>query len=127
VPSFFPILFTGSILAVLGWGGLVILVMGTVPTLGPRWLFFFLLVLAVSGTALPIVAFFNRRFPSKPSANGQVIVKEAVMVGVYACILAWLQLGRLLTFSLAVIVACGIILIEVLLRWNEQSRFKPKE
>ena len=34
-------------LAVIGWGGLVTLVFLTLPTVGPRWLFFFLGVLGI--------------------------------------------------------------------------------
>jgi len=126
LPSFIPIFFTSTVLAVIGWGGLVILILGTTPTLGPRWLFFFLFMLAASGTALPIIAFLHRRFPSSPPVKDSVLVREAVMTGILGCLLAWLQLGRILTFSLAVIMTCGMILIEVLLRWGEQSQFKPK-
>ncbi len=53
-------------LTVIGWGGLLIVIRGTVPTLGPRWFFFFLGVLALTGPVLPIVYFLNQRFPSTP-------------------------------------------------------------
>lgn len=124
--SFVPLLFASAVLAILGWGGLVILILGTTPTLGPRWLFFFFLMLALSGTFLPVINFLHRRFPSNPPVKDTVLVRESILVGIYGCLMAWLQLGRILTFSLAVIVACGMILIEVLLRWGEQSQFKAK-
>src|SRR5574340_718900 len=65
------------ILAVLGWGGIAALIFLTLPTVGPRWLFFFLSVLAVTGVALPLAAFLNRRFPSTPPATVGVVTRQA--------------------------------------------------
>ena len=73
------------------------------------------------------VHFLNLRFPSKPLAGPNVIVRQALWLGVYGDLLAWFQLGRLLTPVLAVFLAVGLILIEVLLRLNERSRFKPPD
>ena len=39
------------ILLVLGWGGLFLLMNTTQPNLGPRWMFFFLLVVGIPGSA----------------------------------------------------------------------------
>jgi hypothetical protein len=125
--SFIKVFLTGLFLSVVGWGGLALLFVYSIPTLGPRWLFFFLLMLSLSGTALPVVFFLNQRFPSKIPAASNVIVREALMVGVYGNIAAWLQMGRILTGTLAIIIACGFILIEALLRWSEQSRWKPSD
>jgi hypothetical protein len=97
----------------------------TLPTVGPRWLFFFLSVLALTGTVLPVVAFLNRRFPSNPPAAPAVILREAIWVGIYGPTLAWLQIGRVLTPALAVLLATGLILIELLLRLRERSQWKP--
>jgi hypothetical protein len=113
------------ILALIGWGGLYFLVNLTQPKVGPRWLFFFLGVLALTGTSLPLVAFFNRRFPSNPPANVGVILREALFIGIYFPTLAWLQLGRVLTLALALLFAFGLIAIEVLLRMRERSQWKP--
>jgi hypothetical protein len=122
VSSFLP---TAFILAILGWGGLFYLVNYTVPTVGPRWLFFFLGVLALTGTSLPFVAFLNRRFPSQPPAVPGVILRQAIWVGIYGPTLAWLQLGRVLTLALALLLALGLVLIEALLRMRERSQWKP--
>jgi hypothetical protein len=122
VTAFLPAAF---ILAILGWGGLYILVNYTLPTVGPRWLFFFLGVLAITGSALPLVAFLNRRFPSTPPAGPIVVLRQAIWAGIYFPTLAWLQIGRVLTTALAVLLAIGLVMIEVLLRLRERSQWKP--
>jgi hypothetical protein len=113
------------LLTVTGWLGLWLVIRGTVPTLGPRWLFFFLGVFALTGPALPVVYFLNKRFPSDPPVNGMVILRQALWVGVFGSTVAWLQLGRVLTTGLALILAGVFVLIEFLLRLFERSRWKP--
>ena len=113
-------------LAVIGWGGLGAVVFFTLPTVGPRWLFFFLGVLALTGSALPFVAYLNRRFPSTPPVNSGVILRQSVWVGIYAATLAWLQIGRVLTPSLALVLALGFVIIEWLIRLREKSQWKPE-
>jgi len=122
VLSFLP---TALLLFFIGWGGLVVLVIETVPTVGPRWLFFFLVVLALTGTVLPATAFLNRRFPSTPPATSTVVVRQALWVGIYGASLSWLQIGRVLTLALGVLLFVGFVLIEFLLRLSERSRWKP--
>jgi hypothetical protein len=122
VSSFLPV---ALILALLGWGGLIVLVNFTIPTVGPRWLFFFLGVLALTGTILPVIAFLNRRFPTSPPATNGAVFRESIWVGIYVPTLAWLQLGRVLTPALALLLAIGLIAIEVLLRVRERSQWKP--
>ena len=112
-------------LTVIGWGGLLIVIRSTVPTLGPRWFFFFLGVLALTGPALPIVYFLNRRFPSKPPVEDMVILRQSLWVGVFGSTVAWLQLGRVLTTGMALLLAAVFILIEFLLRLFERSRWNP--
>ncbi|HLE51165.1 MAG TPA: hypothetical protein VI755_03850 [Anaerolineales bacterium] len=124
-PSVFSFLPTAIVLAILGWGGLYYLVNYTVPTVGPRWLFFFLGVMALTGTSLPFTAFLNRRFPSQPPAAPGVILRQAIWVGLYGPTLAWLQLGRVLTLALALLLALGLVFIEALLRMRERSQWKP--
>jgi hypothetical protein len=113
------------ILFVLGWGGLALLLNLTEPFLWPRWFFYFLLVFAGTGSALPFTLFFNIRFPTNPPADPSVVGRQAVWVGVYLSMLAWLKMGDALTFSLGVGIAGGIIAIEYLLRVREQAQ-KPK-
>lgn len=127
LPSFWTFLWISILLAMVGWGGLVYLIMETEPYLAQRWLFYVLLVLALSGSSLPVMYFINRRFPSNPPVEGGVVVREAVWVGIYGSLLAWLQLGRVLTTGLAVVLAVGLILAEFLLRMGEGSVWKPAQ
>lgn len=122
VRNFMP---TAIILALIGWGGLYALINFTYPTVGPRWLFFFLGVLAITGTALPIVAFLNQRFSTRPPVPPSVIIREAIWFGIYFPTLAWLQLGRVLTPALVLLLAAGFFAIEVLLRMRERSQWNP--
>lgn len=115
----------GLVLSIVGWSGIFFLFQYTLPTLGPRWLFFFLFMLALSGMALPIVAYLHRRFPTEPPTNGGTVLRQAIWVGVYGNILAWLQLGRVLNLALVIFLAVGFLAIEFLMRMREQSRWKP--
>jgi hypothetical protein len=121
VANFLP---ASIFLFIIGWGGLVTLVLTTLPTVGPRWLFFFLCVLAVTGTALPITAFLNRRFPSTPPPTYMVVVRQALWFAIYVSTLIWLQMGRVLNPALAILLAIGLGLIEFLLRLSEKSQWK---
>ena len=125
-PSFLSFLPATLLLCVVGWGGIVLLVFALPPDLGPRWLFFFLTTLALSGTFLPVMYFLHRRFPGQPAIEGDVILREALWFGVYGSALVWLQQGRVLTLGLAVVLAIILILVEMLLRMWERSRWKPK-
>lgn len=109
----------------IGWGGLIALFIYTLPTVGPRWLFFFLCVLALTGTALPITAFLNIRFSSLPPPNSAVVVRQALWFGIFGATLAWLQMGRVLSPTLGILLAVGLVLIEFLLRLGERSQWKP--
>jgi hypothetical protein len=124
-PPFGRILFISLIIAAVGLTGLIAVITLTLPYLGPRWLFFFVLTLFLTGVFLPVMAFLNRRFPSMPPAGGGVLVRQALWFGIFADLLAWLQMGRVLTFSIALFIGAGLVLIEVCLRLFERSRWKP--
>ncbi|OJX47319.1 MAG: hypothetical protein BGO78_17800 [Chloroflexi bacterium 44-23] len=125
-PKLKNILITTAFLAAVGWLGLYFLFQYTTPLLGPRWLFFFLFMVALSGTSLPIVYFFNLRFISSPPANAIVLIRQAIWVGLFFDLLAWLQLGRILNPVLALILAIGILVVENLIRMAEISRWRPE-
>lgn len=109
----------------VGWGGLLAVVYFSLPLVGFRFLFFALIIFALTGTVLPIVYFFHRRFPSEPPAEANVIVRQAVWFGVYGATLAWLQLGRLVTVYVILGLAGGILAIEYFLRLRERARWNP--
>ncbi len=124
-PPFRPILITSLILLGVGLVGLFLLFSLTVPTLGPRWLLFFLLTLIGSGVALPGAYFLNLRFPSDPPAGASILLREALWVGLYLDLLAWLQFGKVLNFALGALLLFGFAVIEFLLRLRERNRFDP--
>ena len=110
----------------LGAGGIVFLVIFTLPTLFPRWLLYFFLTCAGAGAALPVVFTFQRRFTHQP-VPGNVLVRQAIWIGILLDAALWLQLGRVLTNTILVVIAGGLFLIESLLRLIERSTFKPDE
>jgi len=123
VPPFTAILITALILFFVGVTGLVLIFTLTVPTLGPRWLLFFLVPLVFSGIALPFVWLLNRRLTDRLVTSPAVMVREAVFFGIYVDLVIWLQFGKVLNFALAFFLLAGFTIIEALLRWREQSRF----
>lgn len=117
--SFLPVTL---VLIVIGWGGLYYILTETAPSGGTRWVMFFCSVLAITGTFLPVAAFLNRRFPSTPPPSAFVVLRQAIWVGIYIPSLVWLQIGRVLTPTIALLLALGMILIEWLLRLRERSQ-----
>ena len=123
--SFRPFGLSSLVLMLIGWGGLYLLLTETLPYVWPRWGFFVLTLMAVSGTALPIVYFFHRRFPDEIPVEANVIVRQALWFGIYGATLAWLQLGRLVTVYIVLGLAGGLAAIEYIIRLRERSRWKP--
>jgi hypothetical protein len=90
-------------------------------------LFFFLGVLALTGSTLPFVAFLNRRFPSSPPTTSGVILRQSLWVGIYGATLVWLQIGRVLTPPMALVLAIGLVIIEWLIRLREKSQWRVEK
>jgi hypothetical protein len=112
---------------VLGWAGLALMlfVLNLPPLVWARWGFFALWFIALSGTALPAAYYLNLRFPSGAPIEPATIVRQAMWVGVYGAVLAWLQLGHVLAFWMWMGLAGGLIGIEYLIRFRERSRWLP--
>jgi hypothetical protein len=91
------------------------------PLVWARWGFFALGVMALSGTALPVVYFLHRRFPATPPADMSVITRQSIWVGAYGATLAWLQLGRLVSLYVIFGLAAGFIAIEYFIRMREST------
>jgi 4-amino-4-deoxy-L-arabinose transferase-like glycosyltransferase len=123
--KFKPFGLSALILIITGWGGLYYLVNYTLPYVWPRWGFFVLVFLALTGTMLPIVYFFHKRFPDQTPVEASVIVRQALWFGVYGATLAWLQAGRLVTVYVILWLAGALIVIEYLIRLREKSHWKP--
>jgi hypothetical protein len=123
--KFKPFGISALILIIIGWGGLYLLITQTYPYIWPRWGFFALTLMAITGTLLPIVYFFHKRFSDDKPAEVNIIVRQAMWFGVYAATLAWLQLGRLVTVYVILGLAGGLVAIEYLFRLREKSRWSP--
>ena len=113
------------LLCIVGWGGLYAIVNLAFPLVWYRWGFFILLIAAITGSMLPIVYFFHRRFPSGPPAEANVIIRQAMWFGIYGATLAWLQLGRLVTVYVILGLAGGLIAIEYFIRLREKAHWRP--
>ena len=124
-PSFKSVLPLALILGIPGWIGLIYLMTQTIPDLGNRWLFFISLVFAMTGTAGPVIAYLNRVVAPFGPATFEIVVRESTMVGIYTGVLLWLNKGQILSFGLAIILAVGLILIEILLRFRYRSEWHP--
>lgn len=125
LPPFSKILMMCMFLMAIGGGGLAFTLFLLEPRLGPRWMFFFFLVMFGAGASLPGVFIIQRRF-AKQSVSSNVLVREATLFGMYLALLAWLQLGRILTNVMTVIIGIGFILFEMLLRMAENATFKAE-
>jgi len=99
----------------------------TLPNLGNRWMFFAATVFAVTGTAVPLVAYLNRIIKPFGPATFEMIVRESTLIGVYAGILIWLNKGQVLTYGLAGILGIGFIIVELLIRLRTRSEWHPVE
>lgn len=126
LPPFGKILISSIFLTILGGGGLAFIFIFYEPTLGPRWMFFFFLTIIGSGIALPISYLIQRRFANQVVLS-KVLIREAIFFGVFLALIAWLQLGRILTNLIIVIISIGFILLEMLLRMAEKATFKADE
>jgi hypothetical protein len=127
LPPFIPFLASALILAAMGLAGLFLLFNLTLPTLAPRWLFFFLTTITASGLSLPVIYFLHWRFPSPTPVTAGIIVRQAIWVGLYFDLLAWFQMGRFLTLPLGFALAAGLGAIEFAIRLAERSRFVAGE
>jgi len=120
-PTYRSLLISALILATAGWTGLLLLVMSTLPTVGPRWLFFFLFTLASTGTSLPFIWMLNRRLRPDSFASPAVLLRQSLMLTAYFELCLWLQVNRSLTLSLAMLLGMGLLAMEWLLGVLERS------
>jgi len=89
-------------------------------------MFFFFLSITGAGIALPFSYLTQRRFANQV-VPGKVLIREAILFGVFLALIAWLQLGRILTNLIIVVIAVGFILLEILLRMAEKATFNADE
>lgn len=121
-PDHLGLLIASAVMMLLGWGGLYRLVTTTLPRIGGElWLFFILLLMAVTGTAIPVVRYLNVRFTplDVEVPPGGVVVRQSVWIGLFVVTCAWLQIPRALSLPVAVFLALVLLVIEGFLRSRE--------
>lgn len=121
-PGHLGMLIAATLLMIVGWGGLIQLILTTRPRIGGEmWLFFMLLQLAVTGTAIPIVRYFNVRFTPihVEVPPGGVIVRQSVWVGLLIVTYAWLLIPRALSLPIAFFLILVFVVIEIFIRSRE--------
>lgn len=121
-PDHIGALLASLLMMVAGWGGLAQLILTTRPRIGGEmWLLFALLQIAITGTAIPIVRYFNVRFTpvhiEVPPAG--VIVRQSVWVGLLFVTYAWLLIPRVLSLSIGFFLILFFVVIEIFLRSRE--------
>jgi sterol desaturase/sphingolipid hydroxylase (fatty acid hydroxylase superfamily) len=82
--------------------------------------------MALTGTALPLAYLINRRAAGSPSPEPQLVVRQALWVGIFGATLAWLQLGRLASMWVILGLAGGLIAAEYFVRMRELARRRPR-
>lgn len=122
-PDHIGLLIAAVIMMVGGWWGLYVLLTQTIPRVGQRWIFFMLVQVAVTGTAIPVVRFFNVRFTpvDKDIPPSGVILRQATWVGLLVVTCLWLQIPRVLTWSNAAFLLIIFIVLESFLRMRERE------
>jgi hypothetical protein len=112
-------------LILTGCGGLAILLFLSPPLVWARWGFYVLGIMGLTGLSLPVVYFLHLRFPGDPPAESNVLIRQALWVGVYGATLAWLQLGRLVSLYVVLGLAGGLFAAEYFIRIREQANRRP--
>ena len=116
------VLLASLIMFIVGWGGLLYLIAMTRPRIGAEiWLFFILLQIAVTGTAIPIVRLVSKRMISaaEPAMLTGVVVRRSVWIGIIVVSSAWLMIPRYLSLPIVLILILLFAVIEIFLRNRE--------
>ena len=116
------VLLAALLMFILGWGGLAHLVVTTRPRIGGElWLFFILLQIAVTGTAIPFVRLLSQRLArlDNPAPLTGLVVRRSVWIGIIVVTCAWLMIPRYLSLPIMLIVILLFVVIEAFLRNRE--------
>lgn len=123
-PEYKGVLIAALFMTVVCWGGLIHLVTETRPRIGGEiWLFFILLQIAVTGTAIPVFWLLSMRSTDEDgkSAPSAVIARRGVWVGILTVSCAWLLIPRALSFPIIIALILLFAAIEVFLRNRETA------
>ena len=99
-----------ALIALLGWGGLIVLVDRTSPLLPyTRFLFLALLLLALTSTSFLLLRHLYNRF-ARPTPNHAI--RHSFWLALFVVLCAWLQMRRDLDWAVALLMATVFSLIE---------------
>lgn len=80
------------------------------------------IMLAVTGLAMPLVYYGNMRFDTDPGAPAMlVVVRQALLVGLWLSFCVWLQMNRSLSPAIALLVAGVLATFEILLQVRRRA------
>jgi hypothetical protein len=108
------------LVALLAWAGLWGVIQLPI-TDASTAIFFVLLFIAITGTAMPPVAYLNARFGQVDSQRVHRVrfIRQSIWMGTFVVIAGWLQTRRILTVTLALILLAVLALTETFLITRE--------
>ncbi len=106
--------FSTTIIAITGASGLIFLVSRLYPSPATKTLLFILLLTTFSSGAVPISIYLNHRFAARKwfKQDRYRLVRHALESGLLMAILAYLQLGQNLDWTIAAVLVGVFILME---------------
>jgi hypothetical protein len=112
-----------AVVAWIGWWSIVQLPINDLTTV----LFFGLLFIAIASTLMPALAYLNARFGRFHDARIYRLrfVRQSVFIGILVILLAWLQMQRVLSSTLAMILMAVFVLTETFLVTRETPTEEP--
>jgi hypothetical protein len=121
---------SSQFLAVLGWTLLLVVLFHTRNSSGPLWLFFAAWMFAFTAVTLPLVrwmdGWFVRRGWLIQASSTTILLRRALMGGIYASICVWLSMRGTLNLLVALLLGIGLIVIAVFWELRERSVWKPQ-
>jgi hypothetical protein len=122
-----PLIFFCTLLSLIGWSGLGLIILYLPPTIGPRWLFFFALFIAISTMFVPVFYLINQRIERDRELSIIPSIRESLELAFYINLLVWLLMGKVFDGVTAFLLLVVLTGIEVLIRMIERSRFNPRK
>jgi predicted ABC-type sugar transport system permease subunit len=108
-PESTPLAYLAGLLAAVGWNGLLLTIYYLPNHVGALWLFFTLLSLALTGTAIPLHQLFNQR--SNEPVAPPILLRRSIWVAIWGILSCWLAIRGSLNLVLLGLLAisCGTI------------------
>jgi hypothetical protein len=109
-----------ALVALISWAGLWSAVQLPINDL-TKTLFFALLFICVASSMMPAVAYLNARFGRFYSQRVYYarFVRQSILAGAFVVVIAWLQMRRVLSLTLAWILLAVFVLTETFLITRE--------